>query len=301
MDDRLKNLRKSMDRTVFRNGDFHPGEKHSILNRVRSEWGSQEDSRRFLKWNAMLSFAVCFLLLIGLGTYALQNMNPDIAMDQVNQEPEGIKDTGGNQDSTTDVFDENGDKIHLLYDRETKNAKEADADSLNVFNAEEDSDAAQKALANINDKLDIYTISGIQERATLMSVSYVPEKGPGVLLDYHVPEADKREGKVEIAGSMAVFAYPKSKLPENSRFAKQDIAKNTKQQNRAEQETEKVEPKLEKVERFHINAMEWTYYKDHIHRDYVLTGEKDGMVYEITTKGAFSVERLKDLLKHFKK
>jgi hypothetical protein len=64
MDEQLKHLKESMDRTLLKNGSFRPDEKQNILRAIQNEKRKRERRRRRLATG--LSVALSFCLLIGL-------------------------------------------------------------------------------------------------------------------------------------------------------------------------------------------------------------------------------------------
>lgn len=72
MEDKLKHLRKSMDKTVFKDAAFQSYEKVKILN----EFNKRKRNIRF-NFNPILSFAVCTFLFIGIGMFVFNELNEE--------------------------------------------------------------------------------------------------------------------------------------------------------------------------------------------------------------------------------
>jgi small nuclear ribonucleoprotein (snRNP)-like protein len=72
IEDKLKHLRKSMDKSVFSDTTFESSEKAKILN----ELNRRERNGRF-NLNSILSFAVCTFLFIGIGVFVFNQVNEE--------------------------------------------------------------------------------------------------------------------------------------------------------------------------------------------------------------------------------
>lgn len=99
MEDKLKHLRNSMDKTVFSDTTFESSEKAKILR----ELNRRERINRF-NLNSILSFAVCTFLFIGIGVFAFNEVY--------------TKETNQMQGNTSlDINNEDG----LMQDKDEKN------------------------------------------------------------------------------------------------------------------------------------------------------------------------------------
>ncbi|MEQ6377019.1 hypothetical protein RZN25_09330 [Bacillaceae bacterium S4-13-56] len=122
MDDRLKNLRKAMDETVFKDGDFSEKSRSEVRRKIREK---KKKSSFFMMKMPVIVTAFLFVFLLG-GAYTIFNIQPH-QMDTANYNRE----LGGSNNS------ENAANIPL---NEEKTENEEENENKEYDNVDESSD-----------------------------------------------------------------------------------------------------------------------------------------------------------------
>ena len=104
MEDKLKNLRSKMDRTVLKKGELSEREKDQIYNHVMNSSKDRKKTRRFVP---VFSLASCLVVLIILGSYFYSNyIGMNVAEIEEPQESKNFAEHNSREKEVIDPYSE---------------------------------------------------------------------------------------------------------------------------------------------------------------------------------------------------
>jgi hypothetical protein len=181
-----------------------------------------------------------------------------------------------------------------------------DVNTDNLLSTKGDAEEAKIVFQNIKKKVGtIYGFMGIDSRVSLAAVSY--SEGPVIQLNYVVPEGDQKSGNESIQGQLLIYQYKKDIQLKDTRFEKPEgLGYGIVRGENGKVSMQKIEGGInwEKpilIDSFTLNGIEWELYQDSYYHNVLMKGQTEEYTIEITTQGNFSKDKMKDLLRFYKK